>query len=337
MSTIRVGIFGTGGIAAAHVRALSKVENVSVVALCNHNIAKAEKFNADRVGGAAKCYSTMDAMLAGTQFDALYACIPPGAHNGEVEAAAAKGVHLFLEKPIALTLARAESIAAAVRKAGVKCQMGHNFRHTAPSIKLKSMIEDGSAGKPLLMQMSWYANRLHGDWWRDPKLGGGHLIEQAIHMYDLARYFLGEAESVTGACGRLGHDRFPQYRVDDTSAATIRFRNGAIASICASNCADPWSSLLSATIVCEKLFVQFNGPQDSMFLDHRGMTGEEAWPSGIERAPERIQNPDNGNDEITRNFIAGIRGTEPLRSSVEDGVEDLKLVLAVAKAGGRAQ
>lgn len=329
MKDIRIGIFGTGGIAAKHVAALQNVPGVRVVALCNRNEAKARAFNSIHLNGAAACYDRFDDMLSRTPLDALYACIPPGAHDGEVEAAAAKGIHLFLEKPIALSLDRAESIAKAVRAAGVKCQIGHNFRHTVPALKLKSLIDDGSAGKPLLMQASWFTNRLHGDWWRDPTLGGGQLIEQSIHLYDLARYFLGEPADVVGFADRLGHGRFPEYRVDDTSAATVRFRSGAIASICASNCADPWNSLLSTTIVCEKVFVQFKSPQDAVFLHHRGMVSEEAWKPGVERTCEDVRGTDNGLIEISRNFVAAIRSDELLRSSVEDGLEDLRLVLGV--------
>jgi predicted dehydrogenase len=335
MKQLRVGILGTGGIAAAHVKSLQKLPGVSVVGLCNHHLEKAEQFNAKHCGSAADCYSNFAEMLDRTPMDALHVCIPPGAHGGEAEAAAARGIHLFLEKPIALTIERAESIVAAVHRAGIRCQMGHHFRHTAPALRLKSMLDDGSAGRPLLMQGQWFNNRLYGDWWRDPEMGGGQLIEQSIHLYDLARYFLGDAISVAGFVGRLGHDRFPQYRVDDTSAATIRFRNGAVASLCGSNCADPWNGLVSATVICEKVFVQFQNPDEGVFLYHGGMVSEEAWQPGVERKSENIKSTSQGMDEINRNFIAGVRGEEAMRSSVDDGLEDLRLVLGVT-ASGRA-
>jgi predicted dehydrogenase len=313
---------------------------VTIAAVCNHNFDRAREFCVKNLDGKAACFTNFAAMLEETQLDALYACIPPGAHRGEVESAAAKGIHLFLEKPIALSMERADSIAAAVRKAGVKCQMGHHMRHIEPAVRLKAMLVDGSAGKPLLFQAQWMCSRLHGDWWRDPALGGGQLLEQSIHLYDLARYFCGDADTVTGFAGKIGKARFPEYPVDDTSAATIHFRNGAIGSICASNSADPWHPTVAATVVCEKALVHFKSPDEATFLLHGGMVAEEAWKPGAKRLCEEVRSISNANLEINRNFINALRDNEPLRSSVEDGVEGLRLVLGVVKSseqGGAPQ
>jgi len=332
MKEIRVGFLGAGRIAGQHVKSLQKLPGIRFVGVYNHNLAKAQDFNSQQLGGAARCYSTFSEMLAETPLDALYACLPPGAHNGEVEAAAGKGIHLFLEKPIALDLKRAQSIADAVHTSDIKCQVGFNMRHNEPVRQLKAMLQDGSAGRPLMMHAHWFSSALRGDWWRDPKMGGGHLIEQVIHLYDLARYFLGDPVSVTGLVANLGKSRFPQYAVDDTSAATIKFRNGAIASLCASNSADPWHPAVGATVICEKVFVQFKSPEDALFLHHNGMSAEEAWKPGAVRKCEDVKNLYNTLDEINRNFIAALRDGEALRSNVDDGLQSLRLVLGVAKS-----
>ena len=59
------------------------------------------------------------------------------------------------------------------------------------------MLVDGSAGRPVMMQGRFFTNALFPAWWRNPNIGGGQMIEQAIHIYDLARYFLGEAQIIT--------------------------------------------------------------------------------------------------------------------------------------------
>ncbi len=340
MREIRAGIFGAGRIASQHVASLQRLQDVKIVAICSRSQKRADDLNARSLSGEAKAYSDFDAMVGEARLDVLYVCIPPGAHNGEVEKAARKKIHLYLEKPIALSLERAKSIADAVHAAGIKCQIGHHMRHSEPVRRLKEMLENGSAGKSLLMRAHWLCSVLHGEWWRDPRLGGGQLIEQAIHLYDLARYFLGEAEIVTGFVGKIGKDRFAQYTVDDTSAATIRFRNGAIGSLCASNSADPWHPSVGMTVVCEKVLVEFKSPDEALFLHHDGMVAEEAWKPGAKRKCEDVKSISNSHHEITRNFIAAIRDGEPLRSSVEDGIEDLRLVLSVAKSsaeGGAPQ
>lgn len=339
MKDLRVGVLGTGGIAQAHAKALMKLPNVRFVGLCNRSIEKAEKFNAS-FGGTAKCFSDFDQMLKSVEMDALYVCLPPGSHCGQTEAAAARGIHLFLEKPICLDLARGESIAKAVRSAGVKCQIGHHFRHADPVRKLKQMILDGSAGKPLFMQGRWYCNALHPDWWQNPAIGGGQLIEQAIHIYDLARHFMGDADIVTAFAANLAHARFPQYQVDDTSASTIRFRSGAIASICASNFAEPTKWAGQCSILCEKVMVELQAPEKATFIYHGGHVSEEVWRDKLEIRREEVVNQTNPYDEISRNFVAAIREGEPLRSSIEDGIQGLKLVLgaaASAKQNGAPQ
>lgn len=331
MKDIRIGFLGTGGIADQHARSLGKLQGIQIVGLCNRHVEKAMQF-AQKHAPTATCIDDFARMLADVPMDALYVCLPPGEHKGQTEAAAARGIHLFLEKPIALDLARAESIAAAVRKAGVKCQIGHHLRHTEAAIRLHRMIQDGSAGKALFMQGSWFCNALHPQWWQDPAIGGGQLIEQAIHIYDMARYFLGRPEIACGFAARLSHQRFPDYQVDDVSAASIRFTSGAIASISATNVAEPcqWSPV--ATIQCEKVMVQLHSADKAIFIHHEGKVSEEIWRDKLEIRREELSSTQNCYDEISRNFIAAVREGEPLRSGIEDGIDGLRLVLAVAKS-----
>jgi predicted dehydrogenase len=330
MNTLNIGFLGTGWIAGTYAKALAKLPDVKITALCNHHVEKAQKFSAEHTGGAAKAYGDFDQMLANEKLDALFVCLIPGAHTGQAEAAAAKGIHLMLEKPIALTQQRAESIAAAVRKAGVQCQIGHHMRHTAPSIKLKQMLADGSAGRPLQMTGRFFVNGLFPTWWRDPQRGGGQLVEQSIHVYDLARYFLGEADVVVGFKDKLSHERFADYQVDDVSAATVRFRNRAIASLCASNVADPTGGSVTFSVACEKVMAEFTSPNEATFVHHGGRVGDEIKDrASVVREEMKTEGP-SAYDELTRNFLSAIRGTEKTRSSITDGVESLRLVLAVA-------
>ncbi len=338
MDEIRVGLFGTGWINSVHAKAVQKLPGVRVTALYNHNPQKAHDFNTKHTGGGAEVFDSFQKMLDAEMIDVLYVAIPPGAHNGEVEAAAAKGIHLMLEKPIALSMERANSIATAIRDAGVLCQIGHHMRHTGPAMKLKKMIDDGSAGRPVLMQGHFFVNGLFSKWWRDPKLGGGQLVEQSIHLYDLARYLFGDAQTVCGFADNLVHRHMPDYTVDDVSASTIRFANGAIASLCAANAADPIKGSIAATVLCEKVCVTFRGFDEATFVNHGGRVGPDMDPEAIVR--EEVKSDVNCYDELSANFLGAIRGTERLRSDITDGVEGLRLVLAAAAssvAGGMPQ
>ncbi len=329
MSSLRIGFLGTGFIASTHAKSLAKLDSVEITALCNHHIEKAQTFNEKFCDGKATCYDDFDKMLDQEELDVLYVCLPPGAHDGQVEKAAAKGIHLCLEKPIALTVERAQSMFDAVKQAGVKCQIGHHMRHTAPAIKLKQMLEDGSAGKPLMFQGRFFVNCLFPKWWRDPNGGGGQLIEQSIHIYDMARYFMGEGQSAYAQTDNLNHQHYDDYKVDDVSAAVIRFANGSVASICASNVAEPKGGEIDFTMMCEKVYVAFETIDKATFVYHDGKPSEEI--DGDVRK-EVIVSEHNCYDELNRNFIAAITDGEALRSGIEDGLESLRMVLACAQS-----
>ena len=334
MKKLRIGFLGTGYIASIHAKSLAKLDNIQIVALCNHNIEKAESFNEKHADGKAACYSDFAKMLDEQEIDALYIAIPPGCHNGEAELAASKGIHLMLEKPITLSLQRAQSIFDAVTKAKVKSQIGHHMRHTAPSIKLKQMLEDGSAGRPLMLQGRFFTNNLFPVWWRDPNLGGGQLIEQAIHIYDIARYFLGEPKTIFGFNDNLNHKHYADYQVDDVSTSTIQFQNGAVAGICAANCADPQAGSIGFSVMCQNVYVEFHGIDHATFTYHEGKPGEEI-KGDVKR--EEVRSEHNCYDELNRNFVAGIMDDEPMRSSIVDGLESLRLVLASATSNTTGQ
>lgn len=340
MATIKVGFLGSGWVAGIHAQALNKLEGVEIAAVCNPHVEKAQALSDKFAGGRAASYGNFSQMLSNQAFDALYVCLPPGVHNGETEAAAAKGIHIFLEKPIALNLNRATSMYNAITKAGVKCQIGHHMRHTGPSIKLKQMIADGSAGKPLMLQGRFFTNALYPAWWRDPQRGGGQLVEQSIHIYDIARYFLGEAQIAAGFRDNLVHQRIADYKVDDVSASVVRFQNGGLASICAANCADPTAGSITFTMICEKVYAHFRTIDDATFVYHGGKSSEEIGRGEGKATSEEVKSSGSCYDEINRNFIAALRGKEQLRSSITDGVESLRVVLAVAQSsenGGQPQ
>jgi len=340
MKPLNVGFIGTGWVAEVHAKSLAKIPGVTIAALCNHHIDKARAFNAKHADGKAECFDDWAKMLNTVKLDAVYVGLPPGAHVGQTELAAERGINLMLEKPIALTLDRATSIYNAVKKAGVVCEIGHHMRHSLPVRKLKQMVDDGSAGKPLLMQGRFFCNGMFPAWWRNPQMGGGQLVEQAIHVYDLARHFFGEPETVSAFADNRLHQRFADYRVDDVSASVIRFKNGAIASLCASNCADPKGPGTPISVQFENVLVDFNGSDKATFVHTGGKIADEINRGEGTYVREELASTQNAYDELSADFIGAIRHGTPTRSTIEDGLESLRLVLAAdksAKAGGAAQ
>lgn len=316
--SLRIGIVGAGFMGQTHTKNLGRLPAVKVVAVCE----KTGKVNPD-VFGKMPVFTDFDEMLAGTKLDAVAICIPPFAHGGEVEKAAAAGLHILLEKPIALTVARANRMARAVAKAGVVSQVGYHFRHAEPVRRLRAMIASGQAGRPTLFQGRYFCNCLHSEWWRDVRKSGGQVLEQAIHVYDLAMHLLGsEPDRVAGMLDNLVHKDADGYTVEDTSAAVVHFRNGAMASISATNCAVPWEWTASFNVVCEKLTAYFKTPTEAEFV----CTAQDP----VKR--ETVAGGDDPYFAEARDFIDAIRKRRPALAPIAEGLTGLKLVAAVCQS-----
>lgn len=312
----RVGILGAGYMGGVHARNIEALSGANVVAVCDL-AGPAEALTAKCKG--AKTYTDYAAMLRDAALDAVVIALPPFAHSGQVEAAAAKGLAIFMEKPIAIDLKRGGSMLAAVRKAGVIAQVGYHMRFGTAVQRLKKMIESGAAGVPTLYDARYECNSLHGAWWRDKKKCGGQVFEQAIHLYDMALHLLGAPAVVSGHVANLCHADVAGYTIEDTGAALIKFQSGALATIASSNCAIPgqWNGLF--TVVCGKVSASFRDANNATFTITSGKA-----PKTIEVAGK----VDPYREEM-RAFLAAVQGKGPRLAQIDEGFIGLQMVAAV--------
>ena len=230
MRRLKIGMIGCGGIAGLHAEKLRSIEEANMVAFADIIKEKAEAFS-KRYGGRA--YTDWHEMLDKESLDIVYICLPPFAHSDEVMVSAEKGIHIFIEKPIALNMKLAWEMVRAVEKNNVKSQVGYCLRFSYAIDKAKSLIESGEAGK-IGLAVGWYwCHFLGGAWWRDKSKSGGQIVEQSTHIYDALRYLCGEVEEVYGQMDRRFWTDVPDITVEDVSNTTFRFKSGAIGSISA--------------------------------------------------------------------------------------------------------
>jgi predicted dehydrogenase len=236
--TIYVGILGGGNISKTHARAASEAQGVTIAAVYGQNANKVRHL-AESYG--AKAYADLESFLTHKPMDMVLIGSPSGLHTEQGIAAARHGLHVLVEKPIAITTEQAEKLAAACEKAGVKLGVFFQDR-TAPDIlKLKNMIDDGKLGKPILAsaRVKWYrppeyyySSRWRGTWALD---GGGALMNQGIHTVDLLLWLMGGIRSVWAKAITALHD----IEVEDTLVAGLEFSNGAIGTLEATTSAYP--------------------------------------------------------------------------------------------------
>jgi len=223
--SVRVGFIGTGGISRAHRRHLKNIAGVEVVAMCDLDEARATEAASE---WGAEVYSDDLAMLERVDMDALFVCIPPFAHEEQEILAAEKGIALFVEKPVSVSMAKAREVDAAIREHGVVSCVGFQGRY----LDIVNRAKDLLATRPVGLAMGYWMGSLPGvPWWRRKELSGGQAVEQTIHVTDTARYLMGDVKAVF-AGGRTGiMADVPDYNIEDASAATLMFESGALATI----------------------------------------------------------------------------------------------------------
>ena len=258
MTRLRVGLLGCGGIAARHAGAVRSLgEEMELVGCCGRDMDRTQRF-AEAEGGRA--YTSLDRMLDEEKIDLLIATLPPHSRSGEVEHAASRGVHLLVEKPIALEMASATRMVASVEAAGVVAAIGFMYRF-GDAVRRWSELDTGRVG---LYAGSYHCNALHAHWWRKRELSGGQLFEQVIHQMDLIRHLVGEPDSVYARTANLFHRDTPGYDVEDVSAVIFGWDDGRIAALNASNIAVPGVWHKDWSIFTERMTGRFTSWNDAV-------------------------------------------------------------------------
>lgn len=236
--TLRVGIVGCGKIAGNHARSLQQIPGVEVIACCDTDPERARNFAAQY--GIPAGVAGVESLLA-LRPDAITVCTPHPVHEEVVVAAAAAGVHVLCEKPIAVELDAADRMVAATEAAGVTFGVVFQRRLWPAAQRIRRAIDDGSLGTPILGEVSVLLHRPSAYYASDPWRGrwdtdgGGVLMTQAIHQVDLLQWFCGTPVSVTGFIRTHAHGE--HIETEDSASAVVAFDTGATATITATTAA----------------------------------------------------------------------------------------------------
>ncbi|MDX6492803.1 MAG: hypothetical protein QOH02_738 [Gaiellaceae bacterium] len=224
---IGLGIVGCGWVTATrHLPALQRVRELEVVALADVD-AEAVDALATSFGVAAR-YGAVAQLVEDPRVDAVAVCVPPAAHVEVALAAVEAGKHVFVEKPLAATLADADRLVEAAAATELQAMVGFNLRFHRLVRQLRDNLAEGDLG-PIHALATTYTDDvlLRPDLaaWRTTRgRGGGTLLEKAIHHFDLWRFLLAdEVEEVNSYTGSGRTD-------DEVACVSARMRGGALAS-----------------------------------------------------------------------------------------------------------
>ncbi len=305
---VKVGFVGCGGIAQEHYRHLSNIAEVRIVGHCDLDEARA-------AAGAAKCggeaFTDFRAMYDKVKPDAVYVCVPPDAHGGMEEAALERGIHLFIEKPIALDRATARRIAAAVRASNSIVSVGYCFRYYDTVALARQILK----GKPVsLVAGAWNGAMPEVWWWRRMACSGGQFLEQTTHLVDLLRYLCGEVAEVHGVATSGCMTHVKHFDVHDSSVVCMRLKSGAAATF-KSSCVANHGGRVALEVVTPEVTLVLSGGKLTVHEDGRTT---EHYP--------RV----NMYEEEDRAFIEAVRSGKRgrIRSTYSDALKTFHVTCA---------
>lgn len=243
---LRVGIVGSGGIAAQHAIGWNAYpQYATIAALAEVDSARADAFSLAHTNGAAQVFPSLEAMLAADVVDVVDICLPHHLHTDAVIAAAKAGKAVLCEKPLCTTLEDARKIKAVIDETGVPFMSGHNQVFQPSLIEARRLMAAGVIGKPFLMRsIETFRNQAYDPYsyaplppsgprgWRtDVKsAGGGELLDTGYHSTYRLLALAGEDRPVE-VTGFLSRFHIADWPTEDTGQVTIRFASGAIGEI----------------------------------------------------------------------------------------------------------
>ncbi|MFD7247299.1 Gfo/Idh/MocA family protein [Streptomyces massasporeus] len=229
----RVAVVGTGAIVGgSHLPALrAHSDRVELVAAVDVDQERLDAFR-ELAGAQVAGFTSVDAMLDAVRPDLVLIGTPPSLHRDQTVAALKAGAWVLCEKPLTLSLAEYDEIAAAEEASGAYAAVVFQHRYGSGAVHARELITSGELGAPLVAhcQTTWhrdaayYAVPWRGKWASE---GGGPTMGHGIHQYDLMLHLLGEWDEISAMAARLVHDT----ESEDVSTALVRFRSGALATV----------------------------------------------------------------------------------------------------------
>lgn len=333
---IKIGVIGTGGISAAHLKYLRTRKDVKIAALCDVNREQALK-RQQEFGGDV--FTGFDDMLNRIELDAVWICTPPSVRRAPLLACANKGIPVFCEKPVERNAIRGRQIAAELRRRKAKVQVGYVVRSMPVIQALREVIR----GDSIHLIHSFYACNVSltmalPKWFYDKAQSGGALIDQATHNLDLLRCLFGEVREVRGTAENPVGKKKTGYTIDETMGLILTFRAGIVAVHTHSWVADGWRNEI--TLSGEKNFYRLNLIAGCVKSDRP--VAAEGNPGGGKKKETAVgitpfqfqQEPGSAmkyeNDVFLKQVKSGDWSNNP--SDYSDGLRTLCLTLACDRA-----
>lgn len=323
--TLRIGLVGTQFIGNLYAHSLRQVPGAEIAAVASPSTAAqfAEKW------GIARHHPDYRDMIAAGGIDAVAIAVPNDLHHDIAVRAAAAGMHVLCEKPLAMSLSEADAMIGACERAGVALMYAENLLFVPMYRRVRELARRGHVGQPFLVKQSQSHGGPYSPWfWDVERAGGGVVLDMGCHSIHAICWTMGTwPEAVTATMGRYAHAE--KGLGEDHSTVILHFPGGAI-GIAENSWAMPGGNdylevygpkgRLVANLERGPAIAMYTAPESETALDTSTRSGwqypmyEEAWQFGF---PQELQH-----------FVDVIEGRAELQSSGEDGRRVLEIICA---------
>lgn len=325
----KFALIGCGRISVNHLDALKKIDNATLVAVCDIDEEKAKK--AALENGLDKWYTDAETMLNSEEIDVCCILTPSGLHSDCACLAASHGVNVLCEKPLDVTKEKMQKMIDCCKENGVKLGAVFQRRTYDGAIKVKKLIEDGALGRVTLADASlkYYRDQAYydsGEWRATWELdGGGALMNQGIHGIDLLSWMMGGIHSVYARCERL----FWNIEVEDTAVVNVKFKNGALGVIQGTTTAYPGLDTIFS----------FHGPEGSLSFGDDDVYYWDLKDKSIEKPAvlgsmggkncQYSADKNYGHIEIIKDMADAVLNDRAPMISGEEAMKSVEVILAI--------
>lgn len=279
---IKLGIVGAGIIGKSHSKAIEENSECILTAVCDTAVEKAEEIASVH---NAEVYTDYKEMCEKADMDAVILNLPHFLHHDATVYFLEKGIHVLVEKPMAMTVAECDSMIEASKKSGAKLAIGHVQRYFTAYGEIKKLVENGEFGKLYMISETRNMNYITSKrprWFLDKKLsGGGIVMNFGAHTLDKIMYVTGE--SVTEAHAILSNPATDD-NIETNAQILLKLTGDISANITFCGCTDVYTyesvfyfdKGLAKVVRGTELYISENGE-----MVYKGGT-QEALPGQLE-------------------------------------------------------
>jgi predicted dehydrogenase len=322
---LRIGIIGAGVIGAKRAQVIVSTKRGVLAAIADPDLARAEALAA-RSGVPAS--SNWKELVRQKDIDAVIVAVPNAFAAPIVLAALKNGKHVLCEKPFGINAQESKKMLLAAKKSRKIVKVGFNHRFQAAVVKAHEIFAKGGIGKILFIRSRYgHGGRpgMEKEWRFNKKIsGGGELLDQGVHIIDLARWFGGEFKSVYG----LAETKFWKTKLDDNAFALMKNKDVTVSfHVSTTN----WKNVFSFEVFGERGFLQIDGKG--------GSYGEEVLIYAKKNpgaAPDIETFRFSGSDESWarewENFMDAVGGKGKALGTAKDGLRANQIVGAIYRS-----